>query len=128
MNPVFHGCGYIHLSNSTPGSRKECCLNGRLSSASDNFDEELMMEYVLDELPSFVRKIISFSNIFLQNSSVYNNFIAMAATVVCNYNETTGFSRRGPGPQSVFINGHVHHYENCIKYYLTKLWYFLLCI
>jgi len=34
----------------------------------------------------------------------------MAATVVCNYSETAGFSRRGPGPQSVFINGRVHHY------------------
>jgi hypothetical protein len=34
----------------------------------------------------------------------------MAATVVCNYNQTQGFSRRGQGPQSVFMNGHVHHY------------------
>ncbi len=38
----------------------------------------------------------------------------MAATVVCNYNETAGFSRRGPGPQSVFIkpdgsSGDVHN-------------------
>jgi hypothetical protein len=23
----------------------------------------------------------------------------MATTVMCNYNETAGFSRRGPGPQ-----------------------------
>jgi hypothetical protein len=55
--PCVHGCGFIHLSNSTPGTRKKCCVNGRLSSASDNFDEELMMGYVLDELPSFVRKV-----------------------------------------------------------------------
>ena len=41
--PCVHGCGYIHLLNSTPGTRKKCCVNGRLSSASDNFDEELMM-------------------------------------------------------------------------------------
>ncbi len=34
--PCVHGCGYIHLSSSTPGSRKKCCLNGRLSSVSDN--------------------------------------------------------------------------------------------
>ncbi len=33
----------------------------------------------------------------------------MAATVVCNYNQTHGFSRHGQGPQSVFMNGHVHH-------------------
>jgi hypothetical protein len=25
------------------GTRKKCCANGRLSSASKNFDEELMM-------------------------------------------------------------------------------------
>ena len=51
----------------------------------------------------------------------------MAATVVCNYNETAGFSRRGPGPQSVFMNGRVHHYmriasstsQNCgISYFI----------
>ncbi len=61
-DPCVHGCGYIHLSNSTPGTRKKCCINGHLSSASDNFDEELMMGYVLDELPVFVRKVISNSN------------------------------------------------------------------
>jgi hypothetical protein len=105
-----HGCGYIHLSSSTPGSRKECCANSRLSSVSDNFDEELMMDYVLDELPLFVRKVILSSAKFLQKSSTYNNLVAMAATVVCNYNETAGFLRRGPGPQSVFLNGCVHHY------------------
>jgi hypothetical protein len=51
----------------------------------------------------------------------------MAATVVCNYNQTQGFSRRGQGPQSVFIYGHVHHYmriasstlQNCgISYFI----------
>jgi hypothetical protein len=57
--PCVHGCGYIHLSNSTPGTRKKCCVNGLLSSASDNFDEDLMMGYVLDELSVFVRKVIS---------------------------------------------------------------------
>jgi hypothetical protein len=108
--PCVHGCGYIHLSTSTPGTRKKCCINGRLSSASDNFDEELMMGYVLDKLPPFVRKAISLSNQFSQRSSTYNNLVAMAATVVCNYSETAGFSRRGPGPQSVFMNGRVHHY------------------
>jgi len=108
--PCVHGCGYIHLSTSTPGTRKKCCVNGRLSSASDNFDEELMMGYVLDKLPPFVRKAISSSNQFSQRSSTYNNLVAMAATVVCNYSETAGFSWRGPGPQSVFMNGRVHHY------------------
>ncbi len=86
-----YGCGYIHLLNSTPGTRKKCCVNGLLSSASDNFDEELMMGYVLDELLVFVRKVISNSNTFSQKSSTYNNLVAMAATVTCNYNETAGF-------------------------------------
>jgi hypothetical protein len=51
--PCVHGCGYIHLLNSTPGTRKKCCVNGQLSSASDNFEEGLMMGYVLDELPLY---------------------------------------------------------------------------
>ncbi len=46
----------------------------------------------------------------LKMSSTYNNLVAMAATVVCNYNKTHGFARRGQGPQSVFMNGCVHHY------------------
>jgi len=108
--PCVNGCGYIHLSNSTPGTRKKCCINGCLSSASDNFGEELMMGYVQDELPLFVRKVISNGNKFLEKPSTYNNLVAMAATVVRNYNETAGFSRHGPGPQSVFMNGRVHHY------------------
>jgi len=67
-----------------------------------------MMGYVLDELPSFVRKVISSGNKILQKSSTYNNLVAMTATVVCNYNEIARFTRRGPGPQSVFMNGRVH--------------------
>ncbi len=74
-----------------------------------------------------MRKVISSSGKFLQKSSTYNNLVAMAATVVCNYNETAGFSGRGPGPQSVFMNGRVHHYmriasstsQNCgISYFI----------
>jgi hypothetical protein len=51
----------------------------------------------------------------------------MTATVVCNYNQTHGFSRRGQGLQSVFRNGLVHHYmriasstlQNCsISYFI----------
>jgi hypothetical protein len=59
--PCVHGCGYIHLSSSMPGSRKKCCANGCLSSASDNFDEELMMDHDLDELPQFLRQVITLS-------------------------------------------------------------------
>ena len=53
--PCRYGCGYIHLSSSTPGTRKKCCPNGRLSSVSEEFDEELMVEYELDQLPNFLR-------------------------------------------------------------------------
>ncbi len=79
--------------------------------------------YVQDELPLFVRKVISNGNKFLEKPSTYNNLVAMAATVVCNYNETAGFSRRDP----VFMNGRVHHYmkiasstsQNCgISYFI----------
>ncbi len=108
--PCVHGCGYIHLSSSTPGSRKKCCANGCLSSASDNFDKELMMDHDLDLLPQFLRQVITSSLELLKKSSTYNNLVAMAATVECNYNQTHGFSQRGQGPQSVFMSGHVHHY------------------
>jgi len=41
----------------------------------------LMMGYVLDELPAFVRKVISSSTTFSQKSSTYNNLVAMATLV-----------------------------------------------
>ncbi len=37
--PCVHSCGYIHLLSSTPGSRKKCCANGPLSSATPLKDE-----------------------------------------------------------------------------------------
>ncbi len=66
--------------------RKKCCANDRLSSASDNFDKESMMDHDLDKLPQFLRQVITSSPEFLKKSSTYNNLVAMAATVVCNYN------------------------------------------
>jgi hypothetical protein len=100
---------------------------GHLLSASDNFDKELMMDHDLDKLPKFLRQVITSSPEFLKKSSTYNNLVAMAVTVVCNYNQTQGFSRRGQGLQSIFMNGHVHHYmriassnlQNCsISYFI----------
>ena len=53
--------------------------------------------------------------------------MALAATAVCNYSNTNGFTQRGHGPQSVFMNGCVHHYmriasttsQNCgISYFI----------
>jgi hypothetical protein len=108
--PCVHGCGYIHLSSSMLGSREKCCAIGCLFSASDNFDKELMMDNELDKLPQFLSQGITLSPEFLKKSSTYNNLVAMAATVVCNYNQTHGFSWHGQGPQSVFMNGRVHHY------------------
>ncbi len=86
--PCVHGCGYIHLSSSKAGSRKKCCTNGCLSAASDDFDEELKMDHDLDKLPQFLRQVITSSPEFSKKSSTYNNLVAMAATVVCNYNQT----------------------------------------
>ncbi len=56
------------------------------------------------------KQVITSSPEFSKKSSSYNNLVTMAATVVCNYNPTHCFSRRGQGPQSVFMNGRVHHY------------------
>ncbi len=86
-----------------------------------------MMDHDLDKLPQFLRQVITSSPEFLTKSSTYNNLVAMAATVVCNYNQTHGFSRRDQGPQSVFMNCRVHHYmriasstsQNCgISYFI----------
>jgi hypothetical protein len=68
------------------------------------------MDHDFDKLLQFLRQVITLSPNFLKKSSTYNNLVAMAATMVCNYNETHGFSRHGQGPQSVFMNGCVHHY------------------
>ncbi len=83
------------------------------------------MDHDLDKLPQFLRQVIISSLEFSKKSSTYNNLVAMAAGVVCNYNQTHGFSWHGQGPQSVFMNGHVHHYmriapstsQNCGIFY-----------
>jgi hypothetical protein len=54
-----HGCGNNHLSSSASSTRKKCGANGVLSSVSPNFDEELMMRFVLDEMPLFMRIVTS---------------------------------------------------------------------
>ena len=82
--PCRYGCGYIHLSSSTPGTRKKCCANGRLSSVSEEFDEELTVNYELELLPDFLRRILFTKMDFSQKSSTYNNLVAMAATDVSN--------------------------------------------
>ena len=69
-----------------------------------------MIDHELDRLPKFLRVLLFSHRGFSQKSSTYNNLVAMAATAVCNYSDTNGFTRRGHGPQSVFMNGRVHHY------------------
>ena len=90
--PCVHGCGYLHLSSSTLGSRKKCCANGRLSSASENFDKELMMDHELNQLPNFFETAHIFILRLFTLSSTYNNLVAMGATAVCNLNNTNGFT------------------------------------
>jgi hypothetical protein len=46
-----------------PGSRKKCCANGCLSSASDNFDKELMMDHDLDNCCNFIYLLIMLSSL-----------------------------------------------------------------
>jgi hypothetical protein len=125
--PCVHGCGYLYLSSSTLGTRNFFCANGCLSSASENFDKELMMDHEPNQLPNFLRLLIFSYCGFSQKSSTYNNLVAMAAIAVCNYNNTNGFTQHEHVPQSVFMNGHVHHYmriasttlQNCgISYFI----------
>ena len=80
--PCVHGCGYLHLSSSSAGTRKKCYANGRLSYASVNFDEELMMHHELERLPKFLRLLTCSYSGFSQKSSTYNTLVAMAATAV----------------------------------------------
>jgi hypothetical protein len=95
MHPVFMVVGTFIFRVQRLGAGRNVCANGCLSSASDNFDKELMMDHDLDTLPKFLRQVITSSPEFLKKSSTYNNLVAMAATVVCNYNQTHGFSRHG---------------------------------
>jgi hypothetical protein len=77
---------------------EKCCASSQLLSASNNFDKELMMDHELDQSPNYLRLLISSCCGFSQKSSTYNNLVAMAATVVCNYNNTNGYTRHGNGP------------------------------
>jgi hypothetical protein len=109
--PCAHGCGYIHLSAATPGTLSRCCAGGFLSSNSTNTDMDLLLNYELDEMQDYLLNCIAKSNnTFPQDSSTYNNILAMAATKVCNYSSTPGWTSRGPGSAAVTLNGRVHHF------------------
>ncbi len=47
---------------------------------------------------------------FLQDCITCNNLRLMAATKVCNYYDTPGFTNQGPGNSSVMLNGLNHHF------------------
>ncbi len=61
----------------TSSTKKKCCANGALPSVSDNFDEELMMRFALDEMPLYMR-FVTTEHKFCQNCTKYNNLFAMA--------------------------------------------------
>jgi hypothetical protein len=84
-----------------------------------------MNEHELDQMPYFLRKIISTCTDISQKSSIYNNLVAMAATAVCNYSELNGWLRRGSGNQCVFINGRVPYYMKIASGTSQKMRYFL---
>ncbi len=110
--PCVHGCGYIHLLSSTPGTMKKCCANGCMSINSNHCNSKLLTNLELREFPSFMRQALSSSPEFCNHSSTYNNLVAMGATKVCNYSERLGFENRGPGPFSVHLQGKLHHFFN----------------
>ncbi len=93
--PCGHGCGYIHLSSSTPGTRKKCCANGCMSNNSSNCDSKLLTNLKLREFPLFMGQAVSSSPEFCHHSSTYNNLVAMGATKMCNYSERPGFKIEG---------------------------------
>lgn len=69
------GCGYIHLSSSTPTSmRKKCCIYGLLSELSPNFDQDTMLRFALDQLPAFMKNGL-YSREFDQQSTKYTTYL-----------------------------------------------------
>jgi len=108
--PCVHGCGYIHFSAATTGTMARCCAGGLLSSNSTNADMDLLVNCELDEMPDYLLQCIESSKTFPQDSSTYNNILAMAATKVCNYSSNPGWTSRGPGSAAVTLNGRVHHF------------------
>ncbi len=113
--PCVHGCGYIHLLSSTPGTRKKCCANGHMSINSNNCNSKLLANLKLREFPLFMRQAVSSSPEFRHHFSTYNNLVAMGAVKVCNYSERPGFKNRGPGPFSVYLQGKLHHFFNLVN-------------
>jgi hypothetical protein len=89
--------------------KKKYCANGALSSVSCNFDEGLMMRFALNEMPLFMR-MVTMTHKFCQDSTKYNNLLAMAATKVCNYCDNPGVTNRGQGVHCVTLSGQVHHF------------------
>jgi hypothetical protein len=108
--PCAHGCGYIHFSAATTGTLARCCAGGLLSSNSINTDMDLLVNYELDKMPDYLLQCINSSSTFPQDSSTYNNILAMGATKVCNYSTSPGWTSRGPGSAAVTLNGRVHHF------------------
>jgi hypothetical protein len=71
---------------------------------------DLLVNFELDDIPLYLLQCIETNSAFSKDCSIYNNLLAMAATKVCNYSATSGWTQRGPGSASVTLNGRVHHY------------------
>ncbi len=85
--PCVQDCGYIHLSSSTPGTRKKYCANSSMSMNSNSCDSKMLAIFELREFPLFMRQAVSLSPEYCHHSLTYNNLFAMGATKVCNYSE-----------------------------------------
>jgi hypothetical protein len=62
----------------------------------------------MEQCPVFMRLAIYSPN-FHEECTTLNNILSMAATKVCNYCNTPGFTYRGPDNVCVLLNGRVHH-------------------
>ena len=105
--PCVHNCGYIHFSADTPDMLTQYCAGGFLSSNSTNSNIDLWVSYELDEMPDYLLECIMSSSTFLQNSSTYNNILAIVGTKMCNYSIRQGRTPQGPDRR-------VHHH--CFSY------------
>ncbi len=59
-----------------------------------------------------MQRAVSSSPEFCQQSSTYNNLVAIGVTKVCNHTERLGFKNRGPGPFSVHLQVRIHRFLN----------------
>jgi len=97
--PCVH-CDYVHLSDSSPGQRSKCCINGKALTEPFPQLKELpptMLHYARDRILHMGR-----------NSVSYNSVLCCAATGVEN-NEGGGFETIH-GEHAVRLHGRTYHF------------------